>query len=120
MDLAALRATVENEIENYVYDIHPEAIGQPLSQEWVSAQLAEMRAALVEPTWREIRVQDSYDQVIGKAEGEIRRCVLVADDREGCELYFDPAQEDFVLAFSGDPPVTFNVRGDAVGCFMAR
>lgn len=120
MDLIALRASVENEIENFVYEVRPEAIGQRLPQEWVDAQLATMRDALVQPIWRDIRIQDSYEQVIGKAECEIRPCVLVADDREGCELYFDPAQENFVLAYSGNPPVTFNVRGDAVGCFMAR
>lgn len=120
MDLIALRAAVENELENYVYEIHPEAIGQPLPQEWVDAQLAAMRAALVQPIWREIRIQDSYEQMMGAAEGEIRPCVLVADDREGYELYFDPAEGNFVLAYSGNPPVTFNVRGDAVGCFMAR
>jgi hypothetical protein len=28
-------------------------------------------------------------------------------------------EEDFVLA-SGSPPQTFGVRGDAVGCLMAR
>lgn len=120
MDLIALRAAVENELENYVYEIHPEAMGQPLPQEWVDAQLAAMRAALVQPIWRDIRIQDSYEQVMGTAECEIRPCVLVADDREGYELYFDPAQGNFVLAYSGNPPVTFNVRGDAVGCFMSR
>jgi hypothetical protein len=120
MDLIALRTAVEDEIENYVYEIHPEATGQPLSQEWVGAQLAAMRASLVQPIWRDIRIRDSYEQVMGTAECEIRSCVLVADDQEGYELYFDPAQGNFVLAYSGNPPVTFNVRGDAVGCFMAR
>jgi hypothetical protein len=116
MDLIALRAAVENEIDNYVYEIHPEAIGQPWPQERVVDQLVEMRAALVQPTWRDVKIQDSMDE----AECEIRPCVLVAVDREGYELYFDPARGDFVLAYSGNPPVTFNVRGDAVGCFMAR
>lgn len=120
MDLVALRAAVESQIENYVYDIHPEAVGQPFPQECVDVQLAQMRAALVPPTWRDIRIQDSYGQVTGMAGCEMRPCVLVADDREGCELYFDPTHGDFVLAYSGNPPVTFNVRGDAVGCFMAR
>ena len=49
----------------------------------------------------------------------IRQCVLVAADGEGFELYYDPADEEFVLAM-GDPPRTIGVRGDAVGCFMAR
>lgn len=120
MDLVALRAAVENEIENYVYEVHPEAIGQPLPQEWIDAQLAEMRVALVQPVWRDIRIQASYEQARGTTGCETRPCVLVADDREGYELYFDPTQGNFVLAYSGNPPVTFNVRGDAVGCFMAR
>jgi hypothetical protein len=120
MDLIALRFAIENELENYVYEIHSDAIGQPLPQEWVDAQLAAMRSALVQPIWRDIRIQDSYEQVTGTAECEIRPCVLVAADGEGYELYFDPAQGNFVLAYSGNPPVTFNVRGDAVGCFMER
>jgi hypothetical protein len=92
MDLVALRAAVESAVDSYVFDVHPEAVGQPLRQEWVDAQLAEMRAALVEPTWRDVKIQDSHEQMIGKAEWEIRACVLVADDREGYELYFDPTQ----------------------------
>ncbi|MBB3229164.1 hypothetical protein FHW69_003818 [Luteibacter sp. Sphag1AF] len=51
MDLIALRTAVEDEIANYVCEIHPQAIGQPLPQEWVVAQLASMRAALVQPIW---------------------------------------------------------------------
>lgn len=51
---------------------------------------------------------------------ESRRCVLVADDLAGFQLFDDPLEEDFVLAADGDPPETLGVRGDAVGCFMAR
>ena len=32
---------------------------------------------------------------------------------------YDPSPAPFVLA-CGDPPETFGVRGDVVGCFMAR
>ena len=59
-------------------------------------------------------------QLRGEAPADVRECFLVADDKEGYELYFDPTSNDFVLAYSGNPPSTFNVRGDAVGCFMAR
>jgi hypothetical protein len=36
------------------------------------------------------------------------------------QLYFDPDDDEFVLAWGADdPPTTFGVRGD-VGCFMGR
>ncbi len=120
MDLVALRVAVELEIENFAHSTQPDAFGDPMPREWVDAQLTEMRAALVTPIWRDIRVQDAYDQVYGASDHEIRRCVLVADDGDGYELYFDPSQAGYLLAYSGSPPVTSGVRGDAVGCFMAR
>ena len=86
----------------------------------VDAQLSLMRAALVQPIWRDIRIQDSHGHLVGAVECETQSCVLIADDGEGHELYFGPAQSNFVLAYSGNPPVTFNIRGDSVGCFMAR
>jgi hypothetical protein len=91
-----------------------------MPQEWVVRQLAEMRAALVDPVLRLIQISDSVEQARGESPPAVRECFLVADDRGGYELYFDPTSNDFVLAYSGNPPSTFNVRGDAVGCFMAR
>jgi hypothetical protein len=67
-----------------------------------------------------VEIRDTGAQMRGEAAPLIRECFMVADDRAGYELYFDPVSNDFVLAYSGDPPSTFNVRGDAVGCFMAR
>jgi hypothetical protein len=115
-----LRRTIEQEIDSYVYERHPHAVGTPMPEEWVMRQLAEMRAALVEPVLRPVSIRDSVAQIRGEALPTVRDCFLVADDKEGYELYFDPTSNDFVLAYSGDPPSTFNVRGDAVGCFMAR
>ena len=115
-----LRRSIEQEIDSYVYQPHPQAVGTPMPQEWVTRQLAEMRAALVDPVLRSINIRDSVAQARGVEPPIVRECFLVADDREGYELYFDPTSDDFVLAYSGDPPSTFNVRGDAVGCFMAR
>jgi hypothetical protein len=115
-----LRHTIEREIDSYVYQRHPQALGTPLPQEWVTRQLAEMRAALVEPVLRAVSIRDSVAQLRDEEPPIVRECFLVADDKEGYELYFDPTSSDFVLAYSGDPPSTFNVRGDAVGCFMAR
>ena len=120
MDTRNLRRTIEQEIDSYVYQQHPAAVGTPMPQEWVSQQLAAMRAALVEPVARLIEIRDSVAQMRGEDAPLVRECLLVADDRGGYELYFDPTSNDFVLAYSGNPPTTFNVRGDAVGCFMAR
>jgi hypothetical protein len=115
-----LRRTIEQEIDSYVYQRHPQALGTPMPQEWVKQQLTEMRAALVDPVLRSVQIRDSVAQIRGEEPPSVRDCFLVADDNEGYELYFDPTSNDFVLAYSGDPPSTFNVRGDAVGCFMAR
>jgi hypothetical protein len=120
MNTGDLRRTIEQELDSYVYQRHPAAVGTPLPQEWVTKQLAEMRAALVDPVVRRIEIRDSVAQIRGDAPADVRECFLVADDKEGYELYFDPTSNDFVLAYSGNPPSTFNVRGDAVGCFMAR
>jgi hypothetical protein len=102
MDTRNLRRTIEQEIDSYVYQHHPAAVGTPMPQEWVIQQLAAMRAALVDPAARLVEIRDTVAQMRGEAAPLMRECFLVADDREGYELYF------------------FNVRGDAVGCFMAR
>jgi CelD/BcsL family acetyltransferase involved in cellulose biosynthesis len=120
MNFTELRKQIEGEIASYVYEVPKSALGQAMPTEWVAAQLAEFKAALVEPARRVVAISDSTEQMLGRVKPELRECILVADDREGYELYYDPSQRDFVLAYSGNPPVTFNVRGDAVGCFMAR
>ena len=120
MDTRDLRRMVIQEIDSYVYQHHPAAVGTPMPQQWVTQQLAAMREALGEPVPRLIEIRDTVAQQQGVATPLMRECFLVADDKEGYELYFDPASNDFVLAYSGTPPSTFNVRGDAVGCFMAR
>ena len=110
---------MEREIDNYVYRLPEGAVGKPMPEKWVRQQLAEFRDALVEPRWVKVQLKDTPDQ--WKADPPILRdCVLIADDRKGYELYFDPDQNGFVLAYAGHPPSTFMVRGDAVGCFMAR
>jgi hypothetical protein len=119
VDIASLRAVVEKEIDTYVYTVPEGAVGTPLPIEWVNDQLAEFRQALVEPRWATVRLKDTPDQ--WKADPPVlRKCVLIADDQKGHHLYYDPEQNDFVLAYASDEPTTFNVRGDAVGCFMAR
>jgi hypothetical protein len=119
MDTRNLRRTIEQEIDSYTYQ-QLAAVGAPMPQEWETQQLAAMRAALVEPVPRLVAIRDTVAQMRGEAAPLMRECFLVADDREGYELYFDPESNDFVLAYSGNPPSTFNVHGDAVGCFMAH
>ena len=121
VDLQELQRSVLDALDSYRYDVPAGALGRPHSDEWVARQLAEMRAALVEPEWRAV-VEREKPEGGARDLPEVRECVLVAVDAspEGyAELYYDPAEGEFVLA-SGDPPETFGVWGDAVGCFMAR
>lgn len=97
-------------LNRYIYDAPATSIGAAMSPEWVAAQLSELSAALVEPIWKKVKIEDTFEQVQGRATSEMRQCVLVADDRHGHELYYDPVANEFVLAYSGDPPTTFNVR----------
>jgi hypothetical protein len=77
-----------------------------------------MRSALVAPYWAEIR--DAFEQVSSHT-GLRRKCAVVADDGCGSLLVFDPMQNDFLLAVPQECGlVSVGVRGDAVGCFMAR
>ncbi len=118
IDLDELERFVLVEIESYEYHVPQGALGKPLSDEKVEALLADMRASLVKPEWQVVHLRDTFEQ-IDRNPPERRRCVLVADDGEVYGLYYDPVEEEFVLA-AGDPPETRGVRGDAVGCWMAR
>jgi hypothetical protein len=121
LSLEELERAVLAELESYRYEVSENALGRPHSDEWVDGQLAEMRAALVKPEWRVVEKRDTHEETRREVP-ELRQCVLVAVDSSPdgyAELYYDPLEDDFVLA-SGDPPRTFGVRGDAVGCFMAR
>jgi hypothetical protein len=120
MNLTDLRSQVEAEIASYVYEVPDGAVGRPMPSEWVESQLAEFRSALVAPVWREIVIADSVQQMLGKEKPEHRECVLVADDRQGYQVFYDPQHKDFVLTYSDKTPPTAFLRGDAVGCFMAR
>jgi hypothetical protein len=85
-----------------------------------AAGLAKFRASLVEPYWIEVEIRDTFEQV-GRIEGPRRKCAAVADDGKGMLLLFDPTEDSFVLAESGSTGfTTLGVRGDAVGCFLAR
>lgn len=118
--LRNLRNKVETELEQYVYRVLPEAIGNAMSNEAVSAGLKALREAVVEPYWTDVEVRDTFAQV-ASAQGPRRRCVVVADDCRRIFLLWDPIHNDFFLAENIAGVLTsFGVRGDAVGCFLSR
>lgn len=120
MDLETLRRIVENEIEHYLYPSSTDMIGVPWTEERVRAELAAMKGALVSPYWSEVELRDTHEQ-IAASPALSRMCGVVADDRKGTLLVFDPVENEFMLAVRhNDKLMTFGVRGDAVGCFMAR
>jgi hypothetical protein len=115
-----LRARIRREIDQYVYSVPEGSLGTPLSEEWVSAALREMREALINPYWTQVEFPVSSAQA-PLGEPKTRSCVAVADDGQGWLLLWDPLAEEFVLAWLSDTfPRTFGIRGDAVGCFLAR
>lgn len=118
--LSSLRQRVEKEIETYVYECPDEAIGNPWTDEAVQKGLAQFRASLVQPYRADVEIRDTFEQV-GTAVAPRRECVVVADDGKGMLLLFDPVEKSFVLAQRcGAGLTTFGVRGDSVGCFLAR
>ena len=119
-DLSRLRQRVEKEINTYVYECPDDAIGNPWSEGAVKKGLAQLRDSLVEPYWAEVELRDTFEQV-RMIVAPRRKCVVVADDGKGMFLLFDPVESSFVLAQrESEVLTTFGVRGDAVGCFLAR
>ncbi len=114
-----LRRDVEREIAEYVYEVPAGAIGMPLSPEQIRADLDAMRLCLVEPRWEEVLVCNTAEQIETGA-GLIRNCVTLAED-DGYVLLFDPIDNEYHLAWRSEVGLrTWGVRGDAVGCFIAR
>jgi hypothetical protein len=118
---ARLRREVELEISQYVYEVPPGAVGTPFSPKEIQDQLSLMQGCLVDPHWEEVEVRDSFEQIQTDF-GPRRKCVTIAEDESGYVLMFDPAENSYVLAYrNGEQGLgTFGIRGDAVGCFMAR
>lgn len=116
VDAASVAKRVRKEIE--AFRVPPErdplALGSPLPAEWFERELAGMRAALVEPY--AIRISDGRRPQDGS-----RQVWIVAEDTD-ILLAFDPDPEgDFALIFrKAAQPGLSPLRGDAVGCFMAR
>ena len=120
VDLTALRRVVENEIENYQYSTSTGMIGNPWTEERVRLELAVMKASVVTPYWTDVELRDTIEQ-FAPAAAPSQRCVIVADDLKGTLLAFDPVEREFMLAVRHKGVLlSIGVRGDAVGCFMAR
>ena len=117
--LLRLRQEVEQHIETYEFPKRG-MIGNPWSDARVKQGLEEFKRSLVEPYWAEVEIRDTFDQVV-MAVAPRRQCAVVADDGKGMLLLFDPVEGSFVLAQrDAHGLITFGVRGDAVGCFLAR
>jgi hypothetical protein len=118
--LARLRREVELEISGYVYEVPPGAVGTPLSSKEIQDHLSLMRLCLVPPRWEEVEVRDTFEQIQTNV-GPKRKCVTIAEDENGYVLMFDSEENSYVLAYrNGTRLGTFGIRGDAVGCFLAR
>ena len=118
-ELLNLRRAVESEIQNYKYEFSQGCIGNPMRPDQIVVYIEKMKNALVEPYWTEVELRDSLEQ-INAENPPSRSCAVVADDQCGTLLLWDPVEKEFLLAsrFSGGL-LSFGVRGDAVGCFMA-
>ena len=110
-----LRREVERQISGYVYEVPAGAVGTPLPADEIRTLLDAMRLYLVEPRWEEVHICN-----IPENAGVRRKCVTMAED-DGYVLVFDPVDEEYHLAWRSERGLgTWGVRGDAVGCFLAR
>jgi hypothetical protein len=120
MDFEDLRRAVEAEIDGYRQPTALGMVGNPLPADRIEVEVAAMRAALVTPYWAEVDTRDIFQQVASDA-GPIVRCAVVADDASGSVLAFDPMEHEFLIAVRQNGRLrSVGVRGDAVGCFIAR
>jgi hypothetical protein len=114
-----LRHEVERQIADYVYVVPEGAVGTPLSPQYIRAHLELMRLCLVEPRWEEVVVCNTTEEA-RTGVGDKRMCVTMAEDG-GYVLVFDPLEHEYHLAWRSEHGLgTWGVRGDAVGCFIAR
>ena len=118
MEGLTLAQTVAAAIEAFEIPLKPAPgqLGSQLPPEWFEDRLREMQAALVEPY--ALQVFDSH----AKPGKTLKKTVeVVADDREGTLVAFDPEPEgDFALIWrSGGQNWVSNIRGDVVGCFLS-
>jgi len=116
VDPGSVAKRVLEELENFRIPLEPDPlqVGSMLPPEWFAGQLEAMRAALVVP--HVARLAD------GRHPEDAPRDVWIVAEDEDILLAFDPDPEgDFALVFRSAPqPGLSPIRGDAVGCFMAR
>jgi len=121
--LEEITRMVRHSIASYAEAVQTEpatTVGRPWGIEKIRRGIAEMELALVSPYWTEAEIRDTFED-IGTLQAPPRRCVVVANDNEETIFLFDPLANDFVLAQRCNSGlVTFGVRGDPVGCFLAR
>jgi hypothetical protein len=114
-----LRRELDHQILGYVYEVPASAIGSPLPAEEIRAYLNSMRLCLVEPRWEQVNICNTHEES-WTGVGVTRMCVTMAED-EGYVLVFDPVDEQYHLAWRSEHGLgTWGVRGDGVGCFIAR
>jgi hypothetical protein len=114
-----LRREVERQISGYVYKVPAGAVGTPLPADEIRALLDAMRLYLVEPRWEEVHICNTHEE-IRTGVGVRRICVTMAED-DGYVLMFDPVNEEYHLAWRSEHGLgTWGVKGDAVGCVLAR
>jgi hypothetical protein len=114
-----LRGEMERQISGYVYQVPAGAIGTPIPADEIRGLLDEMRLCLVEPRGEEVHICNTSKE-IRTGEGVRRMCVTMAEDGSYV-LVFDPVEEEYNLAWRSERGLgTWGVRGDAVGCFLAR
>ncbi len=114
-----LRRELDHQIAGYVYEVPAGSMGNPLPADVIRSYLNAMRLCLVEPHWEKVNICNSREET-STGVGVKRMCVTMAED-EGYVLVFDPVDEEYHLAWrSEDSLGTWGVRGDGVGCFIAR
>jgi hypothetical protein len=114
-----LRREVERQISGYAYKVPAGAIGTPLSADEIRTMLSAMRFCLVEPRWEQVNICNIPEE-IRTGVGVTRTCVTMAED-ECYVLVFEPLHEEYHLAWRSERGLgTWGIRGDAVGCFLAR
>jgi hypothetical protein len=109
-DPQAIAARVRNELDHYgVPEPDPRALGTSLPPEWFIKNLKEMREALVDP-------------YLLRLEWAGRDVLVVADDKDGSLVAYDPCEEgEFALLLRENNEIyDCHVRADAVGCFLSR
>ena len=122
MNPANLKKFVEKEIEEYIYFVPDDAVGNKINDAWIKDQLSQAKACIVEPYLEKMWLQDTYEQVKNKTEKNTQELWVVADDKEMFKVFYDPQNKEFGLANfkCAELTMTIGIRGDFVGCFMAR